>query len=225
MKKLFFPVVILISSTVLYYGCRKDKTPVPVEPCDPSKVYFQNSIKPIISSNCAKSGCHDAITREEGLDLSTYSGIMKIVKPGKPSSSEIMEKLNETDPTDRMPPAPESALTQEQKDLIARWIREGAMDSYCEQDTSNCSALNVSFANEVAGIVNLNCKGCHSGNTVNGGVNLSDYTGVAAAAKSGKLYNAVAQNGQAVPMPPSGKLPPCDLKKIKAWIDEGMKNN
>jgi uncharacterized membrane protein len=225
MKKLFFSLITLASCAILYYGCRKDKTPMPVEPCDPNKVYFQNSIRPIINSNCAKSGCHDAITREEGLDLSSYSGIMKIVKAGRPSSSEIMEKLNEANPTDRMPPAPESALTQEQKDLIARWIREGALDTYCEQDTSNCSAVNVSYTNEVASILNINCMGCHSGNTVNGGVNLSDYPGVAAAANSGKLYNAVVQNGKAVPMPPSGKLAACDLKKIKAWIDEGVKNN
>src|SRR5690349_2132712 len=38
-------------------------------PCDPNVVYFEMSILPLLKSNCAKSGCHDAITHEEGIVL------------------------------------------------------------------------------------------------------------------------------------------------------------
>ena len=30
-------------------------------PCDPDVVYFDRDLLPILKSNCAKSGCHDAI--------------------------------------------------------------------------------------------------------------------------------------------------------------------
>ena len=49
--------------------------------------------------------------------------------------------------------------------------------------------------------------------------------GVQAVAQSGKLFNAVSQNGLATPMPPNGKLPACDIQRIRVWISEGIKNN
>jgi hypothetical protein len=48
---------------------------------------------------------------------------------------------------------------------------------------------------------------------------------VQAVAQTGKLVNAVSHNGLATPMPQGGKLPSCDIQKIKAWVDEGFKNN
>lgn len=34
---------------------------------------YTNSIKAILDSQCATSGCHDAATAEEGINLSTYA--------------------------------------------------------------------------------------------------------------------------------------------------------
>lgn len=33
---------------------------------------YSNTIKDILDNNCASSGCHDAVTKESGIDLSTY---------------------------------------------------------------------------------------------------------------------------------------------------------
>lgn len=223
-KFIFFLLVSSVTAAAFLYSCTKDKTPAPIEPCDPTKVYFQKDVLPLINSSCAKSGCHDAVTRIEGLNLSDYPGVMQIVKAGKPSGSELIEVISASG-DDLMPPAPNSPLTQSQKDLIRRWISEGALNLSCTQDTANCNVINTSFANDIATIVNTNCLGCHSGSSIGGGVNLSGYTGVRAAATSGKLYNAVAQNGSAVSMPPSQKLSECDIRKIKSWIDAGSQNN
>lgn len=229
MNRFIFLITLLsfFISAVVFVSCTKDKTPMPVAsvPCDPEKVYFETSIKPLLNSNCAMSGCHDAATRQDGVDLSSYEGIRQQVSPGRPGNSDLIEMINESDPEDRMPPAPRPALSQAQKDLLWKWIEQGADNVVCQQDTGNCNPVNVSFAGDIQTILNGNCLGCHSGSAPSGGINLSSHGGVQAAAQSGKLYNAVSQNGQATPMPPNGKLPACDIQKIKVWVDAGANNN
>ncbi|HOZ87277.1 MAG TPA: hypothetical protein PL029_05935 [Bacteroidia bacterium] len=210
-----------------FFSCTKDKTPRPVEsiPCDPNKVYFEKSIKPIINSNCAMSGCHDATTRQDGVNLSTYEGILEQVRPGRPQDSDLIETINDSDPNDRMPPLPRTALSQEQKDLLWKWVQQGADNIVCEENTGGCNPANVSFSADIQTILNTNCIGCHSGASLSGGVNLSAYGGAQTVAQSGKLVNATSQNGQSAPMPPNSKLPACDVQKIKVWVEEGIKNN
>jgi uncharacterized membrane protein len=231
-RKILFSSALIILFTLLgVFSCTKDKTPRPAVtttiPCDPNKVYFEKSVRPIINSNCAMSGCHDAATHQDGVNLSTYEGIRAQVSPGRPGDSEIMQVITETDEDKRMPPWPKDPLTQQQTDLIRKWIEQGADNAVCDEGggPANCSPANVSFANEIQPILNTNCIGCHSGSTLSGGVNLSTHAGVQAVAQTGKLYNAVSQNGQATPMPPNGKLAACDIQKIKVWVDEGFKNN
>ena len=213
---------LVLSAGALCYlpSCTKHKTPVPVEPCDPAKVYYQRDVFPIVNSNCAKSGCHDAVTREEGLDLSTYSGVSSIVIKGKPSSSKLIEVLTEAG-EDRMPPEPASPLTSEQRAVLTRWIAEGAYNSSCTSDTASCDAGSPTYSKDIQPVVLTNCLGCHSGNSAGGGIDLSAYQGVRAVALSGKLYLSVSQSGGAAPMPPSGKLSACDIKKIKVWAEGG----
>src|SRR5688500_8454507 len=52
-------------------------------PCDPAIIYFDMDILPILHSNCAKSGCHDAITHQEGIILDSYENVMNsdVIKP------------------------------------------------------------------------------------------------------------------------------------------------
>ena len=227
-KKQIWLFIILtgISLGVSIISCTKDKTPMPVEPCDPNKVYFQNSIMPLINSNCAKSGCHDAITQKEELNLTSYAGVMKIVRPGKPGSSKLIEAIN-AGGKEAMPPNTETPLTQEQKNLLIQWISDGALNSACAVDTSACDAAVGTYATNVSKVIGTNCLGCHSGANIKGGIDLSAYSGVKSAVTSGKLYNAISQNGSAIAMPPSpaSKLSGCDIKKIKSWIDAGSLNN
>jgi len=225
MKSTFISVVTVF---VLLFGllqCTKDKTPTPPEPCDPNKVYFKNDVLPIVSTSCAKSGCHDASSHVEGLNLSTYEGIMEIVKPGDPGNSEIMEMITETDLDDRMPPDPAPALSQEQIDKISKWISQGALNNFCVADTA-CSTGTVTYSKDITAALS-NCQSCHSGSAPSGGVNLSNHAGVKTVGDNGKLYNAVSQNGQAQSMPPSPapKLSTCDISKIKSWVDAGCPNN
>src|SRR5689334_5881853 len=50
-------------------GPGPDTTVYPETPCDADSVYFANTVLPLFISNCAKSGCHDAASHQEGIIL------------------------------------------------------------------------------------------------------------------------------------------------------------
>lgn len=100
------------------------------------KLMFNRDIRPILSDKCI--GCHgpDAKHREAGLRLdlaeSAYAPLTEsqgfAIVPGKPELSHVMKRIDSTDPDSIMPP-PEThkTLTKNERNLIERWIREGAV--------------------------------------------------------------------------------------------------
>ncbi|MCB9232325.1 MAG: hypothetical protein H6581_11720 [Bacteroidia bacterium] len=220
-------ILLFLMISAILSGCTYDHLPAP-EPiggCDPNHVYFENDVLPIIQSNCAKSGCHDAASHAEGYNLSTYNGIMKGVKPGKMNSSKIYQSITTGGGEDRMPPAGNPPLTQAQISTIGTWIQQGALNDHCTQDSSGCLTTGMSYLADIGPILSANCTGCHTGSSAYAGVDLSTWSGAAAVAQTGKLYNSVAQNGLAISMPPSYQLSACDISKIKSWVDDGALNN
>lgn len=196
------------------------------EPCDPNVIYFQNEILPIFISNCAMSGCHDANTAQDGIILTSYSSIMNsdIIEPGDANDSELYEVITETDPDKRMPQPPQSPLTPAQISLIQQWIEQGAQNTSCTQAT--CDTFNVTFSASVKPILQTNCQGCHSGASPSAGIDLSTHAGAQAIALNGRLNGAVNHMAGYKPMPQGGnKLPFCEIRKIKLWIDAGAPNN
>lgn len=193
--------------------------------CDPDTVYFQRDLLPIIVSNCAKSGCHDPITREEGYDFSTYASIMASgqVKPGRALDSDFYESIIDTNPDDVMPPPPSAPLTAEQKAIVEKWIRQGAKNLTCKE-TAPCDTSAVTFAAVVRPILQTNCVGCHSG-TGSGGVLLDTYDAVAAYAGNGSLLGSINHDPSFTAMPQGRKLPGCDIAKIRIWVNAGFPNN
>lgn len=224
MKKITATSLLLSSILLLLFACNKDKTMAPPEPCDPNKVYFQQDIAPILQSNCAKSGCHDAATHEEGYDFSTYAGALEAIKKGNPSDSKLIKVIKESDPGDVMPPPPSAALQPAQIALLEKWIQQGALNETCE-GSGVCNTTNMSFAADIKPIIDANCVGCHSGSSASGGYNFTTYAGVKSAVSASKLYESVVQNGAAVSMPPASKLNTCKIDQIKSWIDAGALDN
>ena len=56
------------------YSCTKDTAINQTLPtCDSTVVNFTRDVQPIFVANCAISGCHDATTRQNGIDLSQYN--------------------------------------------------------------------------------------------------------------------------------------------------------
>jgi len=103
-------------------------------PCDPDSVYFANDIQPLLARSCANSSaCHAGTRPAEGIFLGNYEGVMQgdNVRAGRPDNSEIYESITETDPDKIMPPPPYSPLTGAERDLIRRWIEQGALNNAC----------------------------------------------------------------------------------------------
>ncbi len=92
-------------------------------------VSYARQVLPILSDNCFLCHGPDATTREADLrlDLRDAAIAAKAIVPGDPQRSKLVEHILSTDPEVVMPP-PKSHLKlgQAEKDLLLRWIREGA---------------------------------------------------------------------------------------------------
>ncbi len=199
--------------------------------CDPDTVYFQNQVLPLLQSNCAVSGCHDAATRKEGVQLTDYNSVVKTggVVAGNPNGSKLYTILsggggdNDKSALEGiMPPPPRAAFTTEQKNLIKNWILQGALNNVCDA----CDTTNVSFKTNVFPIVETYCLGCHSGTTPGGGIYLRDYNDLVAVANNGKLWGSINHDAGFSPMPKNAnKLSTCQLATFRIWISNGTPNN
>lgn len=201
-----------------------DPPPVDPPPTPPTGVCFESEVLPIFQSYCAKSGCHDAITHEDGYTLNSYANIMKKgISAGKPNSSKLYTVLFATG-GDRMPPANHAQLTAAQKDVIGKWISEGAKNTTgCN---TACDSTAFAFAANVKPIMNTYCVGCHSTTNALGGIDLSTHTGVKASGTSGKLLGSITWATGYSKMPQgANKLSDCQIAIVRKWIDAGMPNN
>jgi hypothetical protein len=93
-------------------------------------ISFNREILPILANNCF--ACHgpDEQKRETKFHFDTQEGMFAkagVIEPGNAAESLLVEKITDPNPKDRMPP-PDSghALTEQQIDLLRRWIDQGA---------------------------------------------------------------------------------------------------
>ena len=203
----------------------EDPTGDTSDPCDPNKIYFEQQVLPILLSNCAKSGCHDNITREEGVVLTSYSSVMNTgeVRPGNPTGSKLYKMIITTNLDDRMPPPPAEPLSTEQKNIIYKWILQGAQNLVCQ---NMCDSNIYTYSGAVSLIIRNKCQGCHSGTSAGGGISLDSYTAIQTVALNGRLWGAVNHIPGYKPMPQNGnKLSDCELTQIRKWIDGGALQN
>jgi mono/diheme cytochrome c family protein len=94
-----------------------------------AKIEYNRDIRPILSENCfACHGPDDAKRKGKfRLDLRESAIAKKAIVPGKPADSTLVDRIQTNDPDDAMPP-PEShkTLTATQKDVLKRWVAQGA---------------------------------------------------------------------------------------------------
>jgi hypothetical protein len=102
-------------------------------PAAEKKLDFNRDIRPILSENCFQCHGFDEKARQAELRLDTpesalvkHDDITPIV-PGHPDQSDLWRR-NTTDDESEMMPPPDShrALKPEQKELLKRWIEQGA---------------------------------------------------------------------------------------------------
>jgi len=90
---------------------------------------FNRDIRPILAENCFSCHGQDGRKREAGLRLDDRAAAIEAgaIVPGNAGASVLLERIHSTD-TDVLMPPPTSnrRLSDEQKQLLDRWIKEGA---------------------------------------------------------------------------------------------------
>lgn len=97
------------------------------------EVSFNRDVRPILAANCYSCHGPDASSREADLRLDSFKdstvdlGGYKAIQPGNAGSSEIIARIESTDPDDVMPP-PKTGhkITADQLAILKQWINEGA---------------------------------------------------------------------------------------------------
>lgn len=211
MKKHTFALLVLTACTTDPY--------LPDDLCAAGFVDYQAEVQPILTSNCAMSGCHDAQTAEEDVRMDNYNEVVKQVDGFHPGGSELWEVINESG-EDRMPPPPAAALTAAQKEIIKRWILEGAQNTSC---TDRCDTLDLlTYSTGIGNMINTYCKGCHGPVLAEAGLRLDSYVYVTDAVTNSNLLYRVGPDAGSQRMPPGSSLSDCQVRNIQKWVDQGM---
>ena len=114
---LFFVVVYLSSCT--HYVASPDAC-------------YNDKVKNLLVSNCTGAGCHNTKDHKEGLDFTTYEGVLKAVNPGNALQSELYRSVTSKG-EERMPPS--YSLTDAEKNMLKNWINNGAKNNSCQAQT------------------------------------------------------------------------------------------
>lgn len=190
--------------------------------CNSDSVYFVNEIQPLINSSCATSGCHDARTRAEDVELTSFTKIRNYVVPFNAGGSKLYKVIVKTG-GERMPPPPMPAFTSAQVAKLVKWINQGARNNQC---IGNCDTSSFTYSAVVAPMMATYCNGCHNPSSLGGGINLSTYTALKTQALNGKLVGSITHATGYSAMPKSGnKLLDCQIRQVQKWIQAGSLNN
>jgi len=189
-----------------------------------TSVCFQRDILPLLQSNCAISGCHNAASAHKGYVYTSYATIMaKGIVVGNYSASETYIEIASRN----MPKSPVPAFDSTKLSLLKRWINNGAHD---DTDCAViCDTTKFTFAAAIVPILSSNCYSCHStasAASAGGGIILDTYTGVNAEVQAGKLLGDIQHDSGFHYMPLGGtQLPECEITQISKWIAAGAQNN
>ena len=104
------------------------------QPAGQQQVRFNRDIRPILTENCFLCHGPDPGTRKAAMRFDREDGTLRRAKEGghavvkgDPQNSLLYQRITSADPDQVMPP-PKShkTLTAAQKELIRRWIEQGA---------------------------------------------------------------------------------------------------
>jgi hypothetical protein len=100
----------------------------------PKVINYNRHIRPILSDTCFRCHGPDAETREAGLRFDVRESAIKklasdkvAIQPGDSGNSELLRRINSTDPDTLMPPAASNKhLSERDRQLLKLWIEQGA---------------------------------------------------------------------------------------------------
>ena len=93
------------------------------------RLQYNRDIRPILSENCFSCHGPDASRRKSKMRLDVREGAVArgAILPGSPEESSLIDRIRSDDPDEVMPPpGAHKMLTPQQKQMLQRWIAEGA---------------------------------------------------------------------------------------------------
>ena len=97
-KKILFPAVILL----VLASCASDSESDLTESTPSNnEITYSNTIAAIVDQSCATTGCHDATTKQSGVDLSTY----QLAKTGFAGRAWVRTNAGTMPPSSPLPTA------------------------------------------------------------------------------------------------------------------------
>lgn len=90
-----------------------------------AKVDFVHEVVPILKKHCVE--CHGAGEAKGGFSLNTRELFLEddAALPGDPEKSPFLQLIRAEDPDDRMPPKKKAAVSDEELEVLRRWVAEG----------------------------------------------------------------------------------------------------
>lgn len=215
MNNLTLHTLLALTASTFLFSCQHEVIPN----IDSESICFERDVLPLMVSNCATSGCHDAATAEDGYVLTNYATITrKGVQPGNPDKSELYEVILENE----MPP--NKPLIADQKAIIKAWIAGGAENGM--NCSSNCDSSVFTYSQAVAPLVTKYCVGCHTNPGASGNLDLNSHSAMKSIGTSGKLMGVLKGNGYSL-MPPGNSqiMTDCEIKQLEKWVNDGCPQN
>lgn len=135
MNKRFFDAILislLFLLAIVFISCDDTITNSDIDDIKipTNDVSFAEYIQPVFNVKCTSSGCHDNESMAGGYSLTTWSSavIPGIVDPFNIETSRIVWRIDGLG-FPIMPPPTKGYLTENQREGIKTWIREGAKNN------------------------------------------------------------------------------------------------
>jgi hypothetical protein len=130
----WLPVGLVLLAPALAASLANDSHIAVAQTLTGARVEFNRDLRPILSENCFQCHGPDESSREAGLRLDIRAEAVKVsasgqipIVGGRPNESELVRRVFSEDPDERMPPLEShKSLTREQRELLKRWIKQGA---------------------------------------------------------------------------------------------------
>ena len=96
--------------------------------------FYTERVAPVFQKSCAS--CHGGMNHRGGFNMATKAGMLKggkdgvVLLPGDPSRSVLVRLMRHEGPADdpmNMPPAPRPKVSDAEIDVVAQWIKAGAV--------------------------------------------------------------------------------------------------
>lgn len=226
---------VILSLVLLSTACNFRKEKISLTYISTEDIDFAFIKTNILQTKCLT--CHSSAIQSGGISLESFQELtdQELIVPFRSSSSLLYQSVAKN----LMPKNPVPPLSNQEKDILARWIDFGAPEVkgiLPKPDSSKKAEPKFSWIKN--NVLDLRCLRCHDsrgGTKVRGATDFSTHKNLLASEgfelkpvepgdpENSSLYTAV-ESGE-MPRPKGNKLPEEQIKAIYDWIKNGALNN